>query len=106
MQSHDVQGLWHGVLLDVPRAVCPQTRSSHCRLITPLIRRWQPHGSGWYSCNRYDDEAAKRARDAQEKSRAALARHVSATHLLYLPIHVISLRRHCIGIFTTTIGTT
>ncbi|VDO97102.1 unnamed protein product [Soboliphyme baturini] len=27
---------------------------------------WEPHGSSWYSCNRYDDAAAKAARDAQE----------------------------------------
>lgn len=33
-------------------------------------------GSGWYSCNRYDDEAAKKARDAQERSRAALQRYL------------------------------
>jgi ariadne-1 len=37
---------------------------------------WGPHGSGWYSCNRYDDSAAKQARDAQERSRAALQRYL------------------------------
>ncbi|KAH7728491.1 E3 ubiquitin-protein ligase arih1 [Aphelenchoides avenae] len=37
---------------------------------------WGPHGSGWYSCNRYDDTAAKQARDAQERSRAALQRYL------------------------------
>uniref|UniRef100_A0A914H3W7 RBR-type E3 ubiquitin transferase n=1 Tax=Globodera rostochiensis TaxID=31243 RepID=A0A914H3W7_GLORO len=37
---------------------------------------WAPHGSGWYSCNRYDDDAARRARDAQERSRAALQRYL------------------------------
>ncbi|KAI1731489.1 IBR domain, a half RING-finger domain-containing protein [Ditylenchus destructor] len=37
---------------------------------------WAPHGSGWYSCNRYDDTAAKHARDEQEKSRAALQRYL------------------------------
>jgi len=33
-------------------------------------------GSGWYSCNRYDDDAGKKARDAQERSRAALQRYL------------------------------
>jgi len=37
---------------------------------------WQPHGSAWYSCNRYDEDEAKAARDAQEKSRAALNRYL------------------------------
>uniref|UniRef100_A0A1I7Y736 RBR-type E3 ubiquitin transferase n=1 Tax=Steinernema glaseri TaxID=37863 RepID=A0A1I7Y736_9BILA len=37
---------------------------------------WEPHGSAWYSCNRFDDSAAKQARDAQERSRAALQRYL------------------------------
>ncbi|VIO95341.1 ubiquitin-conjugating enzyme E2-binding protein 1, putative [Brugia malayi] len=37
---------------------------------------WEPHGSSWYSCNRYDDTLAKQARDAQERSRAALQRYL------------------------------
>lgn len=37
---------------------------------------WEPHGSSWYSCNRYDEDDAKTARDAQEKSRAALQRYL------------------------------
>ncbi|CAI4223155.1 unnamed protein product [Auanema sp. JU1783] len=37
---------------------------------------WEPHGSAWYSCNRYDDSNAKKARDAQERSRAALQRYL------------------------------
>ncbi|CAD6184555.1 unnamed protein product [Caenorhabditis auriculariae] len=37
---------------------------------------WEPHGSSWYSCNRFDDSAAKTARDAQEVSRAALQRYL------------------------------
>jgi len=37
---------------------------------------WEPHGSSWYNCNRFDEDDAKRARDAQEKSRAALARYL------------------------------
>ncbi|KAF2356302.1 IBR domain, partial [Trinorchestia longiramus] len=37
---------------------------------------WEPHGSSWYSCNRYDEFEAKQARDAQEKSRSALQRYL------------------------------
>lgn len=37
---------------------------------------WKPHGSGWYSCNRFDDSDAKKARDDQERSRAALQRYL------------------------------
>ncbi|KAI6202997.1 RBR-type E3 ubiquitin transferase [Aphelenchoides besseyi] len=37
---------------------------------------WKPHGSGWYSCNRFDDTDAKKARDEQERSRAALQRYL------------------------------
>lgn len=37
---------------------------------------WEPHGSSWYSCNRFDDSTARQARDAQEVSRAALQRYL------------------------------
>lgn len=37
---------------------------------------WEPHGSSWYNCNRYDEEEARAARDAQERSRAALQRYL------------------------------
>jgi len=37
---------------------------------------WEPHGSSWYNCNRYDEDEAKNAREAQEKSRSALARYL------------------------------
>ncbi|XP_054707104.1 E3 ubiquitin-protein ligase arih1-like [Uloborus diversus] len=37
---------------------------------------WNPHGSSWYNCNRYDEDVAKAARHAQEKSRSALQRYL------------------------------
>ncbi|XP_043189750.1 E3 ubiquitin-protein ligase ariadne-1-like isoform X2 [Amphibalanus amphitrite] len=37
---------------------------------------WEPHGSSWYSCNRFDEAEARAARDAQELSRAALNRYL------------------------------
>ncbi|XP_022667404.1 potential E3 ubiquitin-protein ligase ariadne-1-like isoform X1 [Varroa jacobsoni] len=37
---------------------------------------WEPHGTSWYNCNRFDEVEAKKARDAQEKSRGALQRYL------------------------------
>ncbi|KAG1680888.1 E3 ubiquitin-protein ligase arih1l [Nymphon striatum] len=37
---------------------------------------WDPHGSSWYNCNRYDEQEARAARDAQEKSRSMLQRYL------------------------------
>lgn len=37
---------------------------------------WEPHGSSWYNCNRYDEDEAKRARDDQSRSRAKLQRYL------------------------------
>ncbi|XP_043933388.1 E3 ubiquitin-protein ligase ARIH1 isoform X2 [Protopterus annectens] len=33
---------------------------------------WEPHGSAWYNCNRYNEDDAKAARDAQENNQADL----------------------------------
>ncbi|XP_062246151.1 E3 ubiquitin-protein ligase arih1 isoform X3 [Platichthys flesus] len=32
---------------------------------------WEPHGSAWYNCNRYNEDDAKAARDAQEMQQHA-----------------------------------
>ncbi|UJR30641.1 hypothetical protein I4U23_018165 [Adineta vaga] len=37
---------------------------------------WEPHGSSWYNCNRFNEDDAKKARDDQERSRAALQRYL------------------------------
>ena len=37
---------------------------------------WEPHGSSWYNCNRYDEDEARVNRDAQEQSRSALQRYL------------------------------
>ncbi|CAF2052914.1 unnamed protein product [Rotaria magnacalcarata] len=37
---------------------------------------WEPHGSSWYNCNRFNEDDAKKARDEQERSRAALQRYL------------------------------
>lgn len=37
---------------------------------------WAPHGSGWYSCNRFNDKTAQKTRDEQGRSRAALQRYL------------------------------
>jgi ariadne-1 len=37
---------------------------------------WELHGTSWYNCNRYNDAKAKKARAAQDRSRANLQRYV------------------------------
>jgi ariadne-1 len=53
--------------------VCKQCKFDFCWV---CLTAWQPHGSSWYNCNRFDEDEAKKARDAQEKSRAALHRYL------------------------------
>lgn len=53
--------------------VCKRCKSDFCWV---CLGPWEPHGSSWYNCNRYDEEEAKKARDAQERSRAALQRYL------------------------------
>lgn len=48
-------------------------RSEFCWV---CLGAWEPHGSSWYNCNRYNEDDAKKARDAQEKSRHALQRYL------------------------------
>lgn len=40
------------------------------------LSSWEPHGSSWYNCNRYDEDEAKAARDNQERMRSSLARYL------------------------------
>ena len=40
------------------------------------LGEWAPHGSSWYNCNRFNEDDAKKARDDQERSRAALQRYL------------------------------
>ncbi|KFD57249.1 hypothetical protein M513_01760 [Trichuris suis] len=52
---------------------------------------WEPHGSSWYSCNRYNDDTAVAARNAQERSRTELQRYVHyynrySNHMLSLQL--------------------
>ena len=37
---------------------------------------WEPHGSSWYNCTRYNEEGSKHARDQQDRSRSALQRYL------------------------------
>ncbi|KAI0214325.1 E3 ubiquitin-protein ligase ARIH1 [Lamellibrachia satsuma] len=53
--------------------VCKKCRFDFCWV---CLGPWEPHGSSWYNCNRYDEDEAKKARDSQEKSRSALQRYL------------------------------
>ena len=37
---------------------------------------WEPHGSSWYNCSRFNEDDTKKARDDQERSRSALQRYL------------------------------
>jgi len=37
---------------------------------------WEPHGSSWYNCNRYDEDSARQARQGQQRSREDLERYL------------------------------
>lgn len=53
-------------------------RNNNCKadFCWTCLGPWEPHGSSWYSCNRYDEKDAQNARDAQAKSRQALERYL------------------------------
>jgi ariadne-1 len=55
--------------------VCKNTNCKH-DFCWVCLGSWEPHGSSWYNCNRYDEDEAKAARDAQERLRSSLARWV------------------------------
>ena len=43
--------------------ICKKCNHDFCWV---CLGKWEPHGSSWYSCNRYDESEAKKARDSQE----------------------------------------
>ncbi|KAH8314717.1 hypothetical protein KR074_011808 [Drosophila pseudoananassae] len=51
----------------------PSCRYDFCWV---CLGSWEPHGSSWYSCNRFDEEEAKQARLAQEIYRSSMARYL------------------------------
>ncbi|CRK86900.1 CLUMA_CG000722, isoform A [Clunio marinus] len=53
-------------------------KNQHCKhdFCWVCLGSWEPHGSSWYNCNRYDEDEARAARDAQEKLRSSLARYL------------------------------
>ncbi|EDV46561.1 potential E3 ubiquitin-protein ligase ariadne-1 [Drosophila erecta] len=55
--------------------VCKNQNCKH-EFCWVCLGSWEPHGSSWYNCNRYDEDEAKTARDAQEKLRSSLARYL------------------------------
>ncbi|KAI1718005.1 IBR domain, a half RING-finger domain-containing protein [Ditylenchus destructor] len=57
-------------------------KSTNCRyeFCWTCMGPWGPHGQGWYACNRFEDEEAKKARDSLEKTRTALKRYLHYYH--------------------------
>ncbi|XP_055854750.1 E3 ubiquitin-protein ligase ariadne-1 isoform X1 [Episyrphus balteatus] len=55
--------------------VCKNQNCKH-EFCWVCLGSWEPHGSSWYNCNRFDEDEAKAARDAQEKLRSSLARYL------------------------------
>eukprot|EP00051_Salpingoeca_urceolata_P027519 m.481836 g.481836 ORF g.481836 m.481836 type:complete len:517 (-) comp22339_c0_seq1:123-1673(-) len=72
---------------------CPKCRSAieknggcnHMACRTPTCKYefcwvcmgpWEPHGSAWYNCNRFDEKDSVEARQGQKKSRVALERYL------------------------------
>ncbi|XP_070504016.1 E3 ubiquitin-protein ligase ariadne-1-like [Chironomus tepperi] len=55
--------------------VCKNQNCKH-EFCWVCLGSWEPHGSSWYNCNRYDEDEARVARDAQEKLRSSLARYL------------------------------
>jgi ariadne-1 len=55
--------------------ICKNTncRSEFCWV---CLGPWEPHGTSWYNCNRFDEEEARAARNQQETSRGALQRYL------------------------------
>lgn len=53
-------------------------RNLNCRyeFCWVCLDSWEPHGSQWYGCNRFKEDGAQQARDAQEASRAPLTRYL------------------------------
>ncbi|XP_058475791.1 E3 ubiquitin-protein ligase arih1-like [Solea solea] len=55
--------------------VC-RNRNCQAEFCWVCLGPWEPHGSAWYNCNRYNEDDARAARDAQDRSRAALQRYL------------------------------
>ncbi|KAK2704019.1 E3 ubiquitin-protein ligase ariadne-1-like [Artemia franciscana] len=53
-------------------------KNMHCKyeFCWICLGPWEPHGSSWYSCNRFDEDDAKSARTAQEQHRSSLQRYL------------------------------
>lgn len=53
--------------------VCTTCKAEFC---WTCLGPWEPHGSSWYHCNRFNESDSQQARGAQAKSRAALERYL------------------------------
>lgn len=53
--------------------VCHKCRADFCWV---CLGPWEPHGSSWYNCSRYDEKESKAAQDEAQKSRSSLERYL------------------------------
>ena len=56
--------------------VCVARQHDLMRACVQCMGDWEPHGSSWYQCNRFDDEASKAAQADMKTSRASLERYL------------------------------
>lgn len=54
---------------------CPE-KSCRYEFCWICIGPWEPHGSSWYNCSRFDEKDATTARDEADQSRQALKRYL------------------------------
>ena len=52
---------------------CNSCRHEFCWI---CLGAWEPHGSSWYNCNRFDDDDSQSAREKQKESRRTLERYL------------------------------
>lgn len=56
---------------------CNSCRHEFCWV---CLGPWQPHGSSWYNCNRFEESDSKVAREKQKESRRSLERYLFYFH--------------------------
>eukprot|EP00039_Didymoeca_costata_P019468 m.337641 g.337641 ORF g.337641 m.337641 type:complete len:517 (+) comp18191_c0_seq1:388-1938(+) len=53
--------------------ICHKCQADFCWV---CLGPWEPHGSSWYNCSRFDEKESKQAQEAATKSRSSLQRYL------------------------------